>query len=30
MNEAPSEADFEVQLKAEGYTEVEIKEYARH
>jgi hypothetical protein len=28
MNEAASEADFEVQLRAEGYTEVEIKEYA--
>ena len=28
MNKAASEADFEVQLRAEGYTEVEIKEYA--
>jgi quercetin dioxygenase-like cupin family protein len=28
MNEAASEADFEVQLRAEGYTKVETKEYA--
>jgi quercetin dioxygenase-like cupin family protein len=28
MNEAESEASFEAHLRAEGYTEVEVKEYA--
>ncbi len=28
MNAAQSEADFEARLRAEGYTEVEVKEYA--
>ena len=28
MSEAVSEAEFEAQLRAEGYTEVELKEYA--